>query len=188
MAAACNDICGSTAFGWARCPTRQTICWYVLDTWTTRGLPWGIRCDAGDYFLLYDQVGSLRVVADAAGKVIQEIEYDTFGSILRETGEGFVLPFGFAGGLHDRDTGLVCFGVRDYLPELGRFMAKDPLGLKGGDPDVYGYCLDDPVNRVDPSGMSWEDILNAGSAIASGCGQCRDQGGRGGDDFARQVA
>ena len=100
--------------------------------------------------------------------MIQEIKYDTFGSILRETGEGFVLPFGFAGELHDRDTGLVCFGVRDYLPEQGRFMAKAPLGLKGGDPDVYEYCLDDPMNRVDPSGMSWEQVVNAGRNIMAG--------------------
>ncbi|MEZ7198736.1 hypothetical protein [Pseudodesulfovibrio karagichevae] len=27
-------------------------------------------------------------------------------------------------------------------------MAPDPIGDKGGDPDWYGYCLDDPVNGV----------------------------------------
>ncbi|MGE4298803.1 MAG: RHS repeat-associated core domain-containing protein [Desulfovibrionaceae bacterium] len=60
---------------------------------------------------------------------------------------------GYAGGLHDRTTGPIRFGVRDDAPKVGRFMAKDPLGLKGGDLDVYGYCLDDPVNRIDPTGM-----------------------------------
>jgi hypothetical protein len=30
----------------------------------------------------------------------------------------------------------------------------DPLGYAAGDPDLYGYCLDDPVNMVDPSGLS----------------------------------
>jgi hypothetical protein len=29
----------------------------------------------------------------------------------------------------------------------------DPLGDAGGDPDWYGYCLDDPVNGVDPLGL-----------------------------------
>jgi hypothetical protein len=29
----------------------------------------------------------------------------------------------------------------------------DPLGDAGGDPDWYGYCLNDPVNGVDPLGL-----------------------------------
>lgn len=28
-----------------------------------------------------------------------------------------------------------------------------PIGDAGGDPDWYGYCLDDPVNGVDPAGL-----------------------------------
>ncbi|WP_419785747.1 hypothetical protein [Pseudodesulfovibrio sp.] len=31
--------------------------------------------------------------------------------------------------------------------------APDPLGDAGGDPDWYGYCLDDPVNANDPTGL-----------------------------------
>ncbi|SKA98694.1 hypothetical protein SAMN02745704_02942, partial [Paucidesulfovibrio gracilis DSM 16080] len=31
--------------------------------------------------------------------------------------------------------------------------AQDPLGAAGGDPDWYGYCLDDPVNAVDKTGL-----------------------------------
>ncbi|MGE4293790.1 MAG: RHS repeat-associated core domain-containing protein [Desulfovibrio sp.] len=62
-------------------------------------------------------------------------------------------PLGFAGGLHDWDTGLVRFGWRDYDPDTGRFTAQDPIGAAGGDPDWYGYCLDDPVNGRDPEGL-----------------------------------
>ncbi len=60
--------------------------------------------------------------------------------------------FGFAGGLHDRDTKLVRFGVRDYDPDTGRWTAKDPILFNGGDTDLYGYCLNDPLNGVDPEG------------------------------------
>jgi len=38
---------------------------------------------------------------------------------LFKTSTGFQ-PFGFAGGLYDRDTNLVRFGARDYDPETGR--------------------------------------------------------------------
>ena len=35
----------------------------------------------------------------------------------------------------------------------GRWTAPDLIGDRGGDPDWYGYCLDDPVNGVDPLGL-----------------------------------
>ena len=64
------------------------------------------------------------------------------------------LPLGFAGGLYDPDTGLTRFPWRDYDADTGRFTALDPLGAKGGDTDGYGYCVDDPVNRVESWGAS----------------------------------
>ncbi len=91
------------------------------------------------YYLAYDQVGSLQIVADSSGNVVKSIQYDSFGNILADTNSGFRVPFGFAGGLHDRDTGLVRFGYRDYDPEVGRWIAKDPIGFAGGDTDLYGY-------------------------------------------------
>jgi hypothetical protein len=30
---------------------------------------------------------------------------------------------------------------------------KDPIGFAGGDVDLYGYCLNDPVNLIDPPGL-----------------------------------
>ena len=60
-------------------------------------------------------------------------------------------PFGFAGGLYDKDTGLVRFGARDYDASLGRWTSKDPIRFAGG-VNLYGYSVNDPVNRVDPSG------------------------------------
>jgi|GEM_PF-5978287 len=106
-----------------------------------------------EYYLTYDQVGSLRLVTDVAGNVVKRIDYDSFGNIIADTAPTFDVPFGFAGGLHDRDTGLVRFGFRDYDPEVGRWTAKDPIGFAGGDWNLYGYTLDDPVNFNDPAGL-----------------------------------
>ena len=104
------------------------------------------------YYLTYDQVGSLRVVADESGNVIKEVEYDAFGNVIGDTDPTFDVPFGFAGGLYDPDTGLVRFGYRDYDPDVGRWTAKDPILFAGGDTDLYGYVLNDPINWVDPDG------------------------------------
>jgi RHS repeat-associated protein len=54
--------------------------------------------------------------------------------------------------LHDRDTGLIRFGYRDYDPDVGRWTAKDPIRFAGGDTDLYGYVLNNPVNLIDPEG------------------------------------
>ncbi|MEW5774897.1 MAG: RHS repeat-associated core domain-containing protein [Thermodesulfobacteriota bacterium] len=101
----------------------------------------------------YDQVGSLKAVADERGEVLKRIDYDSFGNVLAEDWPWLFVPLGFAGGVRDRDTGFLRFGYRDYDPEVGRFVAQDPLGDTGGDHDPYEYCVDDPVNAVDPAGL-----------------------------------
>jgi RHS repeat-associated protein len=61
--------------------------------------------------------------------------------------------------LYDRDTGLTRFGAREYDPQTGRWMAKDPIGFAGGDVNLYAYVGSDPVNFTDISGMTQEDIV-----------------------------
>ena len=115
--------------------------------------PVAVTTEAVIYYLGYDQVGSLRVVADYSANVVKRIDYDSFGNIIVDTNEAFKIPFGFAGGLCDRDAGLVRFGFRDYNPDVGRWTAKDPIFFAGRDTDLYGYVLDDPINFVDPLGL-----------------------------------
>ena len=45
------------------------------------------------------------------------------------------------------------FGYRDYDPDVGRWTAKDPIFFAGGNTDLFGYCLNDPVNTIDPLGL-----------------------------------
>jgi RHS repeat-associated protein len=132
-------------------------------------MPVAMTSGGSTYYLTYDQVGSLRVVADASGNVVKRIDYDSFGNIIDDSNPAFNVPFGFAGGLHDRDTGLVRFGYRDYDPDTGRWTAKDPIFFAGGDTDLYGYCLNDPVNLVDPDGLiNWGKVATGGVAMVGG--------------------
>ena len=55
--------------------------------------------------------------------------------------------------LCSHDLGFVRSGWRDYGTFTSRWTAPDPMGDAGGDPDWYGYCLDDPVNGFDPLGL-----------------------------------
>ena len=105
------------------------------------------------YRIIADHLGSPRLVVDVtSGAVLQRMDYDEFGNVILDTNPGFQ-PFGFAGGLYDRDAGLVRHGARDYDPETGRWTAKDPIRFDGWDTNLYGYVFNDPINDIDPSGL-----------------------------------
>ena len=104
------------------------------------------------YRIVTDQLGSPRLVIDVAtGTIAQRMDYDEFGVVLTDTNPGFQ-PFGFAGGLYDRDSQLVRFGIRDYDPTNGRWTTKDPIAFAAGDTNLYAYVGSDPIDAIDPLG------------------------------------
>ena len=122
------------------------------------------------YRLLTDHLGSVRLVVDTTtdpvpNRIRQRIDYDEFGRVLTDTSPGFQ-PFGFAGGLYDRNTGLVRFGARDYDAVTGRWSAKDPIRFYGADPNLYGYAWNQPISLTDPIGLWGFGGIGSGSAEA----------------------
>jgi RHS repeat-associated protein len=109
--------------------------------------------DGSTYRILTDHLGSPRLVVDTGdGTVAQRIAYDEFGRVAVDTSPGFQ-PFGFAGGLYDRDTELVRFGGRDYQSQTGTWTTKDHVMSEGAGWNVYVYSHSDPLNLVDVEGF-----------------------------------
>jgi RHS repeat-associated protein len=107
-----------------------------------------------EYRILSDRFGSPRLVVEAGtGAVVQRMRHDEFGIVLEDTNPGFI-PFGFAGGLYDPDTGLVRFGARDYDPAVGKWTSRDPILFDGGSSNLRAYAGNDPVNHADPLGLT----------------------------------
>lgn len=49
------------------------------------------------------------------------------------------------------------FGARDYSAQIGRWLTKDPILFRGRDAGLYNYVGNDPVNAIDPSGLTkWD--------------------------------
>jgi RHS repeat-associated protein len=106
------------------------------------------------YRIISDHLGSPRIIVNTSdNSIAQRLDYDEWGNVLHDSNPGFQ-PFGFANGLYDRDTKLLRFGARDYDPESARWTSKDPIRFRGGDTDLYAYVNGDPVNAVDPLGLS----------------------------------
>lgn len=143
---------------WRDVPARRTL---EFNYEEGRRVPSAVTVYEGGYScrqaLGADQVGTIKTVADDTGYLIKELQYDSFGNQLEDSNPGFYLPLGFAGGVRDRHTGLVRFGWRYYMPEAGRFTAPDPARWAGGDPDLYDYCVDDPIGKIDPQGLEPEE-------------------------------
>jgi RHS repeat-associated protein len=119
------------------------------------------------YRIVSDDVGSPRLVIEVwGGAVVQRLDYDAFGNVTFDSNPGFQ-PFGFAGGLYDRDTKLTRFGSRDYDAEVGRWTARDPILFAGRDSNLYAYAFNDPLNLIDPSGEILP-LVAAGAACALG--------------------
>lgn len=115
--------------------------------------------DGRSYRIISDHLGSPRLVIDSeSGEIAQRISYDVWGNITEDTNPGFQ-PFGFAGGIYDQHTGLVRFGARDYDPVTARWTSKDPIRFAGGDVNLYGYVLNNPINFIDPYGLFLCSIL-----------------------------
>jgi RHS repeat-associated protein len=115
---------------------------------------------AARYYVASDQVGTPKVVTDATGTVVKLMEYDSFGMATFDSNPAFDIPVGFAGGITDTKTGLVRFGYRDYEPGTGRWTAKDPIFFGGGQGNLYGYVLNNPVNYIDPDGeFPWAVVV-----------------------------
>ena len=109
------------------------------------------------YRILSDQLGSPRVLVNTdSGAIVGRMRHDEFGNVLEDSVSA-LMPFGFAGGLYDAETGLVRFGARDYDSTVGRWTSKDPILFRGRQANLYVYVNNDPINRFDPFGLESND-------------------------------
>jgi RHS repeat-associated protein len=58
--------------------------------------------------------------------------------------------------------GIYSYNARFYSPTLGRFLSADTVEPAPSDPEQlnrYTYVLNNPINRIDPSGQSacWDE-------------------------------
>ncbi|MFH0855559.1 MAG: RHS repeat-associated core domain-containing protein [Candidatus Omnitrophota bacterium] len=112
-----------------------------------------IISDSKGYCYHYDSLGSVVNLTNATGASVQAYGYDAFGNIVTQSGSS-TNDNKFLTKKMDV-SGLIYFGARYYDPRIGRFISRDPLGFVDG-PNPYLYCLNDPINLVDPWGLCGE--------------------------------
>jgi RHS repeat-associated protein len=101
-------------------------------------------------YLHHDQQGSTRLITGSTGKVEGKCSYSAYGTPTCE-GTG-TTPLGFAAQYTSADTGLIYMRARVYDPATTQFLTVDPFVTVTVAP--YSYAGDNPVNNVDPTGLS----------------------------------
>ena len=123
----------------------------------------------GDGKLYYtrDHLGSIREVTNSSGVLQARYDYDVWGNSVVLSGS-MNLDFGYTGHYFHAPSGLNLSLFRPYIPPLGRWLNRDPIGETGG-LNLYGYVGNDPVNYRDPLGLIEDSATQSlAQAIARG--------------------
>ncbi|MCK7474255.1 MAG: DUF2380 domain-containing protein [Rhodopseudomonas palustris] len=124
-------------------------------------------------FIHTDHLGTARMVTDMDGKIVSTHDYNAYGEERTEE----LLEHNshkFTGHERDIETGLDYMMARMYSSNVPRFLQTDPgYDYKMEDPmswNLYSYCGNNPIMRVDPTGKwitPWEVMDYASYQMSS---------------------
>ena len=114
--------------------------------------------DSKYHYYLKDHQGNNRVVINQSGTVEEANHYYPFGGVFASSGN--VQPYKYNGKELDAKKGLnwYDYGARHYDAALGRFTTVDPSAENYYSTSPFTYCLNNPLNYIDPLGTDTVDV------------------------------
>ncbi len=108
-------------------------------------------------FYHHNHHGDVVAVTNGSGGVTDTWTYSPYGETVAHTGN-MRTPFGWsaAAGYTTHESGLIHAGARYYQPRSGTWTQPDPQP----DQPAYLYAGGDPINRIDPSGNGFWDVVD----------------------------
>ena len=109
------------------------------------------------YYYVLNAQGDVIALLNANGKLAASYDYDAWGNCTvydsSDAAIGDLNPLRYRGYYYDAETGFYYLQSRYYDPAICRFINADGLftdGFVGS--NLFAYCVNDPVNTVDPTG------------------------------------
>jgi RHS repeat-associated protein len=110
-------------------------------------------------------------VVGGDGVVVERFSFSAFGvaSILapdysERAASALAWNFLFHGQFEDTETGWQNYGFRYYMPSLGRWPSRDPIG-SGSETSVYGYVKNEPTSNIDHLGLFQQKVAGEGDLV-----------------------
>ena len=141
----------------------------------------GVTYGGETYVYRKDAQENVIALMNASGAVVARYLYDAWGTCVVVNNDGAEIadanhignlnPFRYRGYYYDVETKLYYLKTRYYDPEVGRFMTID--GIEYLDPEtinglnLYAYCGNNPVMRVDENGNAWRHWLLGAVAVVA---------------------
>lgn len=136
------------------------------------GNPISILYNDVEYYYVKNLQGDIIGLIDTAGTWVVDYSYDVWGNIRNIFGSmastlGQDNPIRYRGYYYDNETKLYYVLSRYYSPELCRFINPDSISLVGVSPmtltdkNLYAYCDNNPVCRIDIGGKLWFPVFGA---------------------------
>jgi len=115
-----------------------------------------------EYYYIRNAQGDIIGLFDSTGTKVVGYTYDSWGKLISTTGTlastvGAKNPYLYRGYRSDKETGLYYLQSRYYSPEWGRFINADGMVGNFGEllsTNMFAYCLNNPVNQIDPNGKN----------------------------------
>jgi RHS repeat-associated protein len=142
-------------------------------------------CQSTRYFH-QDHLGSIAVITDEAGVVVERLAYDPWGKRRNANGNtdptdslvGLSTDRGYTEHEHLDEVGVIHMNGRVFDPLIGRFMSVDPFiqaPFELQSHNRYAYVMNNPLAFTDPSGYTCsfgiggslsDCVSDAGSSIS----------------------
>lgn len=127
----------------------ELLAQYVHDTGVDR--PLQIAAAGEEHWYHADLTRSVRLLTDRDGVQATAYKYTSFGQAVESVSAGPYNPMRFAGRRLDNGLGTYDYRARQYDPDLGRFLQRDPMGQADGT-NLYAYTRNNPLTLGDPFG------------------------------------
>jgi len=123
-----------------------------------------LELEGAPFVPLHDSCGNVVTLLDLSGHVAASYRYTALGE--EQCVGSPKNPWRYASKRADPESGLIYFGRRYYMPEVGRWLTPDPLWFEDG-PNLYAYLHNHPLAYVDPDGQFAMFLLPLAISLAA---------------------